>query len=469
MNEKKTLLLRGLPSVESLLSHEKCSPLIEEHGRDLVTATLRGLLEAFRKQVIAGEPHAEHVQAHHWINEAKKLLKAEAQPNLRKMLNLSGVIVHTNLGRAILADEAVKAVTMAAQSCVNLEYNIEKGERGDRDDLVEELIVKLTGAGAATCVNNNAAGVLLALNSLSDGGETIISRGELVEIGGSFRIHEIMKKSGCKLVEVGTTNRTHISDYEDAITEDTSLILKAHTSNYKVVGFTAMPHLPELCTLAHSKNLPVMVDLGSGALINFSVFGAEPEPTVQETIQNGADIVTFSCDKLLGGPQAGIIAGSKDLIKRIKKNHLKRALRTDKMTLAALEATLRLYKNRDKALTAIPTLRHLTKSMDEIRNMAQITAEVLVKWFGPNAEISLLNDTAQAGAGSAPQVELPSVSVAIRSKIMNPNKLAQWFKALEIPIIGRVKDDIFRLDMRTLDDVEEIKRALPQTALKPEI
>jgi len=455
-------ILRKLPSVDSVLASPGVTPLIEEYGRGLVRDIVRDVLDKTRADILNGGQSADTPM---WkskiVKETEKALRLICSSRLKKLVNCSGVISHTNLGRAILAEEAAKAAYDAAVSNVNVEYYIGSGARGDRDDIVEELITRITGAEAATVVNNNAAAVLLALNTLSEGRQTIVSRGELIEIGGSFRLPEIMSKSGCVLKEVGTTNRTSLADYENAINENTALIMRAHTSNYRIIGFTAQPSLSEIAALAKSKSVPLMIDLGSGTLVDLRRFGLPHEPTVQETLADGADIVTISGDKLLGGPQAGVIAGKKELIEKIKKNHLKRALRCDKLTLAAMEATLRIYLDPEKAADRIPTLRFLKRGIEEIRQTASEAATALSGFFCDAAEVSIMDDVCRAGSGALPEVDIASVSVAIRHMDMGPNELAEWFRRLDPPVIGRVADDLFRLDMRCVENVEEIKASLP--------
>jgi L-seryl-tRNA(Ser) seleniumtransferase len=345
---------------------------------------------------------------------------------------------------------------MAARHPVNLEYDIEKGRRGDRDSHVEDLICRLTGAEAATVVNNNAAAVLLTLNSLARRKEVIVSRGELVEIGGSFRIPEIISASGCKMHEVGTTNRTRIGDFNGALSAKTGAILKVHTSNYKVVGFTEEAGLAELAILGKDNNIPVIEDLGSGALADLSAFGLPREPLVEESLKAGVDIVTFSGDKLLGGPQAGIIAGKKELIKKIKKNQLKRALRVDKLTLAALEALLKLYLNRDTFCEKIPTLRFLTRPLCELELLARDAAKTLEVFFEGEARVDVEDGSSQIGSGALPGEEIPSKLIVIRHKSLTPSRLASHFRAASPPVIGRVKDDSFILDVRCVDRPQDL-------------
>src|SRR5262245_26136021 len=355
----------GLPSVDRVLGFAEIQSLIEYYGRAPVVAAVRALLQSVRSGAPAPEWSGAALASH-----LDSSLKKKSAANLRRVINLTGTVLHTNLGRALLPDEAVQAVALAMKSACNLEYDIEDGGRGDRDDLVADLLAELTGCEAATIVNNNAAAVFLALNTLARGKEVVISRGEQIEIGGAFRMPDIMERAGCKLKEIGTTNRTHLKDYAEALGPKTALILKAHTSNYAVQGFTAAVDEAKLGALAQEKGVPLMVDLGSGALVDMAKWGLPKEPTVRETLEHGASIVTFSGDKLLGGPQAGLIAGTKDLVAKIKKNPIKRALRVSKMTLAALEAVLALYRDPDRLSVRLTTLRLLSRRRSEIRAVA---------------------------------------------------------------------------------------------------
>lgn len=455
---KKEELLRGLPSVDRLLGLPELASLIGLHGRSRVADAAKRLVGEARTQILSSDNggDAPTPDDRQWAASIGELIECESRPRLRKVVNCSGVVIHTNIGRSALSAAAGRAAMKAATSNVNLEYDLEEGGRGDRDRILENIITGLTGAEAATVVNNNAAAVLLTLNALSEGKETIVSRGELIEIGGSFRLPEIMAKSGCLLREVGTTNRTHLADYENAFSEKTALILQAHTSNYRIVGFTAQPGLQALAELAARKGVPLAVDLGSGTLAGLGQFGLPHEPTVQETLKNGADVVTISGDKLLGGPQAGIIAGRRELVDRINKNHLKRALRVDKMTVAALEATLLDYLDSEKTPQRVPTLRHLARKPEDMRPVAEKAAEIIRKTFGDAAEVTVIEDVSRAGSGSLPEVGIPTLSVAVRHKTMGPNRLADWFRSLDTPVIGRVEDNVFRLDMRCVEDAGEI-------------
>jgi len=365
-------------------------------------------------------------------------------------------VLHTNLGRALLAKEATDAVCLAAASAVNLEYDLARGERGRRELVVEELLVDLTGAEAATVVNNNAAAVLLALNTLANGKEVIVSRGELIEIGGAFRIPEIMARSGAVLKEVGTTNRTHPADYERAITERTGLLLKVHTSNYRIVGFVADVGLPDLVTIGKKHGIPVMEDLGSGALVDLSQYGLPKEPVVAERISLGADIVTFSGDKVLGGPQAGLVVGSAACVNQLSSNPLHRALRCGKLTIAALEATLRLYRESADVAACIPTLRAFTRPLAEMEAMSKMLIPAIENALGPGFHLSLEHSSSQVGSGALPTEELPTRAIAVGHDSLRAHQVAERFRRARPPIIGRVKDDRFLLDLRTVFDPDDL-------------
>jgi L-seryl-tRNA(Ser) seleniumtransferase len=380
----------------------------------------------------------------------------DSRPGHRCVVNATGTVLHTNLGRALLSQAAIDAMVEVADHPINLEFDLSAGKRGKREETLESLLTGLSGAEAATVVNNNAAAVLLGLNTLAEGKEVIVSRGELIEIGGAFRIPEIMAKSGAILREVGATNRTHPADYESAINEKTALLLKVHTSNYKVVGFTAEVMLEQLVAIGKKHNVPVMEDLGSGALIDLSRYGLPKEPIVSERIEIGAGIVTFSGDKILGGPQAGLIVGKKDLVGKMNRNHLQRALRCGKLTLAALEATLRRYRQSPNIVQEIPTLRAFTRSIDEIRAMGEAVAPKLAAALGGDFRIRLQESTAQIGSGALPTEELPSVAISVEHSKLSANAVAQKFRAADPPIIGRIKDDRFLLDLRTIFDPNDL-------------
>ncbi len=451
---KKLSTLRDLPSVEIVTKSSDIRPLFEKHSRERIVDAIRRVIDSFREAILKSEE--VDVSTEKILSHVEKLLKNEDTPSLKRVINATGTVIHTNLGRAELPGCAVDAIGRAASGTVNLEYDIEKGKRGSRDTHLEELICRLTGAEAATVVNNNAAAVLLVLSSLAKRKEVIVSRGELVEIGGSFRIPDVIRASGCKLVETGTTNKTRIEDYRSAITPKTGVLLKVHTSNYKIIGFTESAGLDSLAALGKESSLPVVEDLGSGAVIDLSEYGLPKEPVVSERIALGADIVTFSGDKLLGGPQAGIIAGKKELIIKINKNPLKRALRVDKLTIAALESVLKLYLDQDKLLSELPTLHYLSKSMEEMRIIAAEAAEKLKSCFGNEAEIDLRDDVAEPGSGALPGETISSVTIAMRHKRLSPNKLAKLFRENDPPIIGRVNNDLFLLDLRCIDKSDDL-------------
>jgi L-seryl-tRNA(Ser) seleniumtransferase len=457
MTEQATNLLRELPSVDRLLKHPRCQALLARYNRDYLIQKCRDALDQARIEVRQGKSSAAGAVKDEAIAarvEAK--IAAESQPGLVRVVNATGTILHTNLGRALLAQAAIDAVVAVAGSPVNLEYDLAAGKRGRREETIEKLLIELTGAEAATVVNNNAAAVLLALNSLAEGREVIVSRGELIEIGGAFRIPEIMAKSNAILKEVGSTNRTHPEDYERAINEKTALLLKVHTSNYKVVGFTAEVDLTELVAIGNKHNIPVMEDLGSGALVDLSHYGLPKEPLVGERIDAGADVVSFSGDKILGGPQAGLLVGKRSLIGRMNKNHLQRALRCGKMTLAALEGTLRRYRQSPDITREIPTLRSFTRSVEEIGELGKELLPKLQAALGDGYHLTLEESTSQIGSGALPTEELPTVVIAILHDTLNANRIGERFRRADQPIIGRIQDDRFLLDLRTIFDPEDL-------------
>ncbi|HIJ55974.1 MAG TPA: L-seryl-tRNA(Sec) selenium transferase [Deltaproteobacteria bacterium] len=448
--------LRRLPGVDHIIDLSNNDPFFSEIPRKIIVQSIRSVIEKLRSAILA-DPDSifeDNLTDTEILKQVKKVAEAEMTPNLKRTINATGIVVHTNLGRSLLAQEAMDHVLTIAGGYSNLEFDLEAGHRGSRYSAVEDIICELCGCEAAMVVNNNAGAVLLCLETVAKGKKVIVSRGELVEIGGSFRIPDVMAKSGSILHEVGTTNRTHLRDYEGAIETDTALLLKVHRSNYQVVGFTAEVALKELVTLGATYQIPVMEDLGSGTLIDFSAYGLFKEPTVQESIKAGADIVTFSGDKLLGGPQAGIIAGKKEIVDAVKKNPLTRALRIDKLTLAALESTLRLYWDEDQAVSQIPTLRMLTLPFDIIEKRAESLLHRLEKIEDRRMEAQLADCTSRSGGGALPLLDLPSKGLTIAIKGMSPNSIEAAMRNYTTPIIGRIEDDKFILDVRTVRDDE---------------
>ena len=439
---------RQLPSVDAVL--RQCEYLIEQWGITRVVMLVRLDLENLR--IILGEDIEMDVSSESIVNRVQTKLRSEDDSSLKQVINLTGTVLHTNLGRAVLPQNAIDAVMKVMSMPTNLEFDLSNGSRGERDSHVEALICELTGAEAATIVNNNAAALLLVLNSLAENGEIPVSRGELVEIGGSFRIPDIMQRSGCTLVEVGATNRTHLKDYRQVINSRTALLMKVHTSNYEIQGFTSAVSEQELAVLARENNLPFVVDLGSGNLIDLSEYGLPDEPINTSAIENGADIITFSGDKLLGGPQSGIIAGRKDLIERIRDNPLKRALRPDKMTLAALSEVLKLYRYPEKLSDELPTLRYLTRAVSDIEEQALRLSKVLINHLPQGFTVCPQACLSQIGSGALPVQNIPSFGLTISAtNDGNLRKLANAFRSLPSPTVGRVSGKKLIFDLRCLD------------------
>ncbi|OGQ96333.1 MAG: L-seryl-tRNA(Sec) selenium transferase [Deltaproteobacteria bacterium RIFOXYD12_FULL_57_12] len=445
-------LLRMIPKVDEFLTW---TAELAEAPSILVKHAVREVLAEAREAILTGEILNEMELSHPTLLiNFQNRLEEKMGPNLRPVINATGVVIHTNLGRSILPMTAMDVLGQIGTRYSNLEFDLTSGKRGSRYSLVEDLLCELTGAEAALVVNNNAAAVLLALDTLASGREVIVSRGQLVEIGGSFRIPEVMAKSGAKLIEVGATNRTHLRDYENAISEATALLLKVHTSNYRITGFTAEVSLETLVELGRRHTLPVMEDLGSGCLIDLSRFGFRKEPTVGEVVNAGVDVVTFSGDKLLGGPQAGLILGKKQVIDRIKKNPLNRALRIDKFTLAALETVLRCYFDEEMALRTIPTLAMLTIPLPDIARRARRLLRLVKSKLAAACRATTVQTISRVGGGALPEQDLPSLAVALAPVDWSVNDLEGKLRALARPVIGRIEEDRLLLDMRTVADDE---------------
>jgi L-seryl-tRNA(Ser) seleniumtransferase len=449
--------LRELPAVSRLLAHPRTERLLARFNREYVVQACRDILDDLRRAAAQGaELDPAALDADAIVGALESRLGAGGAGGLQAVVNATGTVLHTNFGRALLPQAAMDAVVRAGTRPVNLEYDVAQGDRGRREQLIEELLTDLTGAEAATVVNNNAAAVLLALNTLATGKEVIVSRGELIEIGGAFRIPDIMARSGAVLREVGTTNRTHPSDYEDAISENTALLLKVHTSNYRVVGFVAEVGLSDLVSIGRRHGIPVMEDLGSGALVDLSRYGLPKEPVVAERIALGADLVTFSADKVLGGPQAGLMAGKAAWVTQLARNPLHRALRCGKLTIAALEATLRLYRESASIAVDIPALRAFTRPIMDIDETARRALPGIAAALGPGFRLSVQDGTSQIGSGALPTDEIPTRIIVIEHHTLEGHHIAARFRAAQPPIIGRVRDGRFLLDPRTIFDPLEL-------------
>ena len=447
----KNMLYRSIPKVDVLLADEKVQMLIETYSRETVMESIHLEMNRLRAYIAKCEDEEEAKRQIEALTEKiERTVSAMHTPNMRMVMNGTGTILHTNLGRAPISPEHMKRVAAIATGYSNLEYNLEAGRRGERYSHFEELLCKITGAEAAMAVNNNAASVMLILSSLAKGGEVIVSRGELVEIGGKFRIPDVMEQSGASLVEVGTTNKTHYDDYEDAITEETKALLKVHTSNYRIVGFTETVTIDELIPIAQEHDIPIIEDLGSGVLIDLSKYGLTYEPTVQDSIRKGADVVCFSGDKLLGGPQAGIIIGKKKYIDQMKKNQLTRALRIDKFTAAALELVLQEYLSEEKAIQNLPVLRMITESKVDVEKRARSLKRILQN-AQLAATIGMEPCESQIGGGSLPLERIPSMAVTIKPENISVPKLEEEMRHLSMPIIPRTANDTIYLDVRTIE------------------
>ena len=451
-------VLRKIPSVDEILSREEILDLLRAHPRTVVVEAIRRSLRRLREEILNRDGLSGGEEAllsfENILPLFQREIDSQVRPRLRRVINATGIVIHTNLGRAPLHPLAINHMVEVAKAYSNLEYDLALGERGDRYSHVEEILCRLSGAESALVVNNNAGAVLLCLNTLSEGREVVISRGELVEIGGAFRIPDVMKRSGAFLREVGTTNRTHLNDYQRAIGPQTALLLKVHTSNFRVMGFTSEVSLAELVQMGREHHLPVMEDLGSGCFVDLSQYGMEKEPTVQDAIRTGVDVVTFSGDKLLGGPQAGIILGKKDILESIKVNPLMRALRIDKLTLAALESTLLLYLDEKRAMEEIPTLRMLGLDIRKLKRRGNRLLKRLQEKVKKGVQFTLREDVSQVGGGALPLQELPTIILSVKSPDRPVNSLEDSLRKGDPPIISRISKDELVFDMRTVFDEE---------------
>ena len=457
---EKQSFLRRLPGVDRVMQEDIIKSGAELYPRNLLVEAVQEIIEETREKIFKAGSVEEINEAYFSppavAEKSLKRVREKVDHNLKRVINATGILLHTNLGRAPLPKSAVEALTKVSGSFCNLEVSLQTGKRSSRNEHVEELICKLSGAESAVVVNNNAAAVFLALNSLASGKEVVVSRGEQVEIGGSFRLPEVMAQSGAYMAEVGTTNKCYLKDYERAIGENTALFLKVHTSNYKIKGFTASVKPDLLVNLAHKYNLLVMEDLGSGMMLDLSSKGLPHEPTIRESISAGVDLVTFSGDKLLGGPQAGIIAGKKKYIDIIKNNQLLRALRVEKMVLSALEATLRLYFDEERAWKEIPVLNMLTLSADELKHRAQNLREQLEQKIpGENYVIGISREKAVVGGGSLPLVSLPSYQLSLEAKDMKARILSEKLRMVELPVLTRVKKRRVLVDLRSVAEEDD--------------
>ncbi|WPD22266.1 MAG: L-seryl-tRNA(Sec) selenium transferase [Candidatus Electrothrix scaldis] len=461
-------LLRHIPSVDDCLLAVLQNSEFETIPPMLLKKGIREILNGQRQRVLeGGKVKPEDLELPALLDKIKLKIKELHKPLFRRVINGTGVIIHTNLGRSVLPGDALSQLSEISGNYSNLEFDLSTGERGSRYSLVEELLCELTGAEAALVVNNNAAAVLIALDTLARDKEVIVSRGQLVEIGGSFRIPDVMERSGAKLVEVGTTNRTHLKDYRNAITHETGLLLKVHTSNYCIMGFTSAVSDKELVSLGKRHQLPIMEDLGSGCLVDLSPYGLKKEPTVQEVVAAGMDVVTFSGDKLLGGPQAGIILGSREIIERIKRNPMNRAMRIDKFTLSALESILRHYREPQTVFERVPTLHMIATPIEVLQHKAEELAGVLQKNIGAYCTTQVAEVISRVGGGAMPEQNLPSWAVALYPRTLKLNLLEEKLRNLDIPIIGRVENDRLLFDMRTVrsDELHLIAKGLLQALI----
>jgi len=453
----KNTLLRSLPKIDEVLFLLEKSDVFLKTPRNIVRSICRSVVEELRQEILKTNSESKDLRlpsTEQVADKATRILQGLHEYRLRRVVNATGVILHTNLGRAPLCSDAVERLVAIAKGYSNLEYDLVKGERGLRYDHVQKILCELSGAEDAVVVNNNAAAVLLSLNTLAAGKEVIVSRGELIEIGGEFRIPEVMEKSGARLHEVGTTNRTRLADYEKAIGPETGLILKVHTSNFKIIGFTEDAVLPSLVALGKTRGIPVMYDLGSGCFAELDCFGLEREPTVSDVLETGVNIITFSGDKLLGGPQAGIILGRRNILQEIKQNPLNRALRIDKLTLAALEATMMQYFQPEKAVNRLRVLKALTEPLKDVDKRAKKLFSLLRKEHWEGVFMSIKKGFSMSGGGSLPTQEIPTILLSLVSKHLSPSNLEERLRYLEIPIIARIADDEVLFDLRTIEEEE---------------
>jgi len=469
MAQEKQTLFKKIPAVDRLLLSPTVSEASAIYPRDLILKAVNHVLDKLRTRIQKGEDVEEksELSIDALSNRIVRRLELISRPSLRPVINATGVVIHTNLGRSILPEKVLKKFRPLAGGYSNLEYDLDQGERGSRYSHVEGILKELTSAEAAMVVNNNAAAVLIALETLAKGREVVVSRGQLVEIGGSFRIPDVMRKSGAKMVEVGTTNKTHLRDYEEVIGPETALLLKVHTSNFQIVGFTEEVSMAELSSLGKQYGIPVMEDLGSGCLVDLSEYGLIKEPTVHEVLAHGADLVTFSGDKLLGGPQAGIILGRKDLVDAIKRNPLCRALRIDKLTLLALEETLRLYRDEWIAVKEIPTLKMICQSYSSLEKKAGRLLKLVGKLKTGNFSIELTDGNSKVGGGALPLLELSSRLLCLVPKKLSPQFMERWLRALDPPVITRLEKERVLLDVRTIQekDLKTIAQAIRELAI----
>jgi L-seryl-tRNA(Ser) seleniumtransferase len=457
MDDHKKTLLRDLPKIDEVMLSLEKHDFFARTPRNIVKSVCRSVVEELRQEILRTNKEAKNIRLPKAVQVADKvtdIIESLHRYHLRKVVNATGVILHTNLGRAPLCTDALQRLVEIAGGYSNLEYDIKKGERGLRYDHVQKILCELSGAEDTLVVNNNAAAVLLALNTLAEGREVIVSRGELVEIGGEFRIPEVMEKSGARLREVGTTNRTRITDYKKVIGPETGLILKVHTSNFRIVGFTEDTDLTSLVALGKNHGIPVMYDLGSGCITELNRYGLEREPTVGDVLKTGVDVITFSGDKLLGGPQAGIILGKNDILQKIKKNPLNRALRIDKLTLAALEATMMQYLQPERAVSSLRVLKALTEPLTDVNKRAKKLLSLLRKEHLEGFLLSLKKGFSMSGGGSLPTQEIPTMLLSIVSKRMSPSSLEDCLRCLDIPIIARIAEDEVLFDLRTIEEEE---------------